>query len=204
MFCDIRGFTPLSESLAPEQVVGILNRYLAAVSAIVAEHGGTVSEFIGDSVLAFFGAPVEHADSPIRAIACAVDMQLAMVPFNKAGAHAGLPELSIGIGINTGEVVVGNIGSERRAKYGAVGHALNLTARVESAALGGQILITGATRAEVIGKVRFRGEKSIYLKGVEGQVKLYDVAGVYLPSPRMVPDFTETHLATSSFKSICK
>lgn len=192
MFCDIRGFTPLSESLAPEQVVGILNRYLGTMSTLVARHGGTVSEFVGDSVLAFFGAPVSHADDPLRAVACAVKMQRAMARFNRESAEAGQPEITIGIGINTGEVVIGNIGSERRAKYGAVGYALNLTSRVEAAAKGGQILITEATRAKIKNNVLLKGERRIHLKGVDGQVKLYEVAGADVPRHRMAPDLVET------------
>ena len=192
MFCDIRGFTPLSENLAPEQVLGILNRYLDTMSAIVANHGGTVSEFVGDSVLAFFGAPVQHANDPLRAVACAVEMQRAMVWLNRKSAGYGLPEITIGIGINTGEVVVGNIGSERRVKYGAVGYVLNVAARVEAAAAGGQILITEATRAKVKRNVLLRGERNVQLKGVAEKMKLYDVEGVNAPKEQMVPHVVES------------
>lgn len=195
MFCDIRGFTPLSESLDPEQVVGILNRYLGTMSAIVARHGGTVSEFMGDALLAFFGAPVAHADSPLRAVVCAVEMQRAMTAFNRDNAQTGLPELGMGIGINTGEVIVGNIGSEHRAKYGVVGHEINLTARVEAATAGGQILITGATLEKAQDHIILRGEQH---KGVEGPVTLYDVDGVTIEQRLMVPDLAENAVALAA------
>jgi len=187
MFSDIRGFTPLSEHLGPEQVVDLLNRYLGEMAAIVEKYGGTVSEFVGDSILAFFGAPVDHSDSPSRAVACAVEMQMAMEAINRDNVQSGLPEVAMGIGVNTGEVVVGNIGSEKRAKYGVVGHAINLTARVESSTIGGQILISSATYEKVKDTVIIKQEQKIRLKGVEEEVVLYDVAGVTLPERMMVP-----------------
>jgi class 3 adenylate cyclase len=188
MFADIRGFTPLSERLDPEQVVDVLNRYLGAMSAVVERHQGTVSEFVGDSVLAFFGAPVAQANSAARAVTCAVEMQVAMEAFNSENAEKGLPELSVGIGINTGEVIVGNIGSERRVKYGVVGHEINLTARVEAATVGGQILVTDATYRAAAETAVIRGEQTFRFKGVEEAVVLYDIAGVNAPKKRLLPE----------------
>jgi len=198
MFSDIRGFTPLSEHLGPEQVVDLLNRYLGDMADIVEKYGGTVSEFVGDAILAFFGAPVDHGDSPSRAVACAVEMQMAMVTINKDNVESGLSEVAMGIGINTGDVIVGNIGSERRAKYGVVGHAINLTARVESSTVGGQILISEATYEKVKDTVIIKQERKLRLKGVDEEVVLYDVAGVTFPERLMVPALHEVPLPLST------
>ncbi|CAB5088881.1 Adenylate cyclase (EC [Olavius algarvensis associated proteobacterium Delta 3] len=198
MFSDIRGFTPLSEHLGPEQVVDLLNRYLGDMADIVEKYGGTVSEFVGDAILAFFGAPVDHGDSPSRAVACAVEMQMAMVTINKDNVESGLSEVAMGIGINTGDVIVGNIGSERRAKYGVVGHAINLTARVESSTIGGQILISEATYDKVKDTVIIKQERKLRLKGVDEEVVLYDVAGVTFPERLMVPALHEVPLPLST------
>lgn len=195
MFCDIRGFTPLSERLEPEQVVSLLNRYLGTMSALVAQHGGTVSEFVGDSILAFFGAPVEHEDSPVRAVACAVEMQAAMEIINRENAGSGLPELGIGIGISTGAVIVGNIGSEKRAKFGVVGREINLAARVESTTVGGQILISGSTYDKIRDNVIIKQERRYHLKGVEKEVTLYDVAGITFKKQLMVPEIKDNSAA---------
>jgi adenylate cyclase len=175
---DLRGFTPMCEQLAPAQVVGILNNYLGAMSDLVADHGGTVDEFIGDAVLAVFGAPVQHADDARRAVACAVAMQHAMAGVNARNHAAGLPAVELGIGLGTGEVVVGNIGSERRAKYGVVGGRVNLTSRISAQAAGGQILASEATVRDAGPTVRCRGPTHVELKGVTGAVAIYEVLGV--------------------------
>ena len=145
MLSDLRGFTPLCENLNPDQVIEVLNRYLSRMSKIIGQYKGTINEFIGDAILTFFGAPIKYGDSPARAVACALAMQLAMEEINRENSDKGLPPLSMGIGINTGEVIVGNIGSKERAKYGVVGHNINLTSRVEGVTLGGQVLITPST-----------------------------------------------------------
>ena len=145
MLSDLRGFTPLTEHLEPDQVVNLLNRYLERMESIISEHQGTINEFLGDAILTFFGAPVHHADHAQKAISCAIAMQLAMPDFNAQNEAVGLPPLSMGIGINTGNVIVGNIGSQNRAKYGVVGHTINLASRVEGSAMGGQVLITEST-----------------------------------------------------------
>jgi class 3 adenylate cyclase len=188
MFSDLRGFTPLSEHLGPEQVVDLLNRYLGRMETIITRHKGTINEFIGDAILTFFGAPVQHPDHARRAVACAVEMQLAMTDFNRQNADIGLPALSMGIGINTGEVIVGNIGSENRAKYGVVGHNINLASRVESATIGGQVLITQSTHDLAKAHLLVRGTRSISFKGVEEDLTLFDVEGVTEPVRMLLPD----------------
>ncbi|MFT4769376.1 MAG: adenylate cyclase [Glaciecola sp.] len=146
MMSDIRGFTTISEQLPPDRVVSMLNRYLGAMTDIILEYGGTIDEFLGDAILAVFGAPRRHDDDPDRAARCALAMQAAMAEINTANRDDGLPELEMGIALNTGNVIAGNIGSERRSKYGFVGHAMNVTSRIEDVAKRGEILIAESTR----------------------------------------------------------
>jgi class 3 adenylate cyclase len=123
----------------------ILNDYLARMTDIIIAHGGTINEFIGDAIFAVYGAPVPHPDHAERAAASALAMQYAMAELNRASAARGWPHFEMGIGLNTGEAVVGNIGSEQRAKYAVVGAAVNLAARVEGCTVGGQIFLSPAT-----------------------------------------------------------
>jgi class 3 adenylate cyclase len=191
MLSDLRGFTPISESLRPDQVIELLNRYLSQMSRIISQYKGTINEFIGDAILTFFGAPVKYEDSPARAVACALAMQLGMEDVNRQNKEKGLPLLYMGIGINTGDAIVGNIGSKERAKYGVVGHNINLASRVEGATIGGQILITASTYEQVKDLVIVRAVRSIRFKGVEEDIDLYDVIGMKAPYNLMLLDVTE-------------
>ncbi|MHC4955868.1 MAG: AAA family ATPase, partial [Planctomycetota bacterium] len=132
MVADLRGFSTLAGRLAPEQVVRLINNYLGVMTEVIIEYGGTIDEFIGDAILVIFGAHVLRPDDAERSIACSLAMQLAMTQVNELNRQCGLPEVAMGIGLNTGEVVVGNIGSMKRAKYGVVGSNVNLASRIES------------------------------------------------------------------------
>ena len=145
LMSDLRGFSTISERRPPETVVEILNIYLGRMADVITDYYGTIDEFIGDAILVIFGAPILREDDALRAVACAIDMQRAMAGVNTQLAERGLPKLEMGIGINTGEVVVGNIGSLKRTKYGVVGSHVNLTARIESYTVGGQVLTTEST-----------------------------------------------------------
>jgi adenylate cyclase len=191
MLSDLRGFTPLCECLNPGQVIDVLNGYLSRMSKIIGQYKGTINEFIGDAILTFFGAPIKYGDSPARAVACALAMQLAMEEINSENTEKGLPYLLMGIGINTGEVIVGNIGSKERAKYGVVGHNINLASRVEGASLGGQVLITPSTYEQVKDLVVVRGIRPVRFKGVEEDIDLYDVVGIKGPYDLVLPDRVE-------------
>ena len=175
---DLRGFTATSERLPPEEVVKILNFYLGYMADVITKYQGTIDEFMGDGILVLFGAPITREDDPTRAVACAIDMQLAMEPVNKQMKEWGLTPLEMGIGINTGEVVVGNIGSLKRTKYGIVGSQVNLTYRIESYTTGGQILISGTTLNEVGSIIQINGEKEVMPKGVKQPITIYDVGGL--------------------------
>ena len=142
LFADIRGFTRLSEHAPPEQVVQLLNKYFSAMSEIIFAHGGTLDKYIGDGLMALFGAPTATPEDACNAVAAASAMQRRMSGINEELRAADLSEISIGIGLHTGEATVGYIGSERRSEYTAIGDTVNLAARLESNSQGGQILIS--------------------------------------------------------------
>ena len=175
---DLRGFATISAQLMPPDVITMLNRYFEHMLDIIARYRGTVNELQGDGILAFFGAPLIADDDPERAIACAIEMQNAMVEINEEQRRCHLPELAMGIGINSGEVVVGNIGSEKRAKYSAVGSAINIAHRIETYTVGGQILISSETYNRVRSLVHTRGTLGVEFKGCNQPVTLYDVIGI--------------------------
>jgi len=178
---DLRGFTATSERLPPETVIQVLNFYLGCMAEVITQYSGTIDEFMGDGILVLFGAPIHREDDAQRAIACAVDMQLAMTKVNAKMKEWDLSALEMGIGIHTGEVVVGNIGSEQRTKYGIVGAPVNLTYRIESFTTGGQVLISQETK-EAAGSVpQIRGEQVIKPKGVARPITIYDVSGAGEP-----------------------
>jgi class 3 adenylate cyclase len=159
-------------------MIDLINRYLARMTPIVLAHGGTINEFIGDAILVLFGAPFERPDDPLRAARCALAMQAAMADLNAENAALGLPPLSMGIGIHTGVVVAGNIGSKEHVKYGVVGPAVNLTARVQGLAAGGQVLLTNAALARVRGMVRVGPALRTRVKGVSEPVVVQPLLGL--------------------------
>ena len=175
---DIRDFTRTTELLEPKQVLELINRYLEQMTDIIIKHGGTIDEFTGDGILVFFGAPIFVADHCTRAVACALDMQKAMEGLNRENARLGLPELQMGIGINSGQLIVGNIGSEKRKKYGAVGIPINLAFRVQAEAEGGEILVSPAVFHNLGGELLVQGTKQCCLKGIEPAITLYQAEGL--------------------------
>lgn len=175
---DLRGFTSLSSRLSPHEIINILNNYFERMMEIIARYRGTVDELQGDGILVFFGAPLSASDDTERAVACAIEMQNAMPGINQAQRQRNLPELSMGIGINTGEVVVGNIGSEKRTKYGAVGSPINTTYRIESHTIGGQILISPTTYQKIQSRLLIQDTMEVDFKGIDQAMTLYDVNGI--------------------------
>ena len=192
MSTDLRGFTAFSDSLPPETVVKILNNYLSEMTTIIEKYSGTIDSFVGDSIMTVFGVPFQRADDAERAIACALEMQLAMPSVNAWNAKNGFPELEMGIGINTGEVVVGNIGSDKRAKYGVVGRNVNLAARVEGYTIGGQILMTEQTGAAVSAPLTLQEFGKVEPKGVLQPVTLFQVSGIGGRHAMALPETDET------------
>jgi adenylate cyclase len=192
LISDLRGFTSLSGGLAPEQVVTILNRYLGTMSEVIMQYQGTIDEFMGDTIFVIFGAPVWREDHAQRAVACAVAMQLAMDVVNQQNRRDGLPAVEMGIGVNTGQVVVGNIGSHKRAKYGVVGAPVNLTSRIESYTVGGQILISAATLQEAGPIVRVQAPVEVEAKGIAEPLTLHEVRGIGGAYQLWLPERDET------------
>ncbi len=178
MMSDVRGFTALTESLTAQQIVSLLNIYLGRMSDVIQLHGGTIEEFIGDGIIAFFGAPITYDDDAARSVAAALAMQLAMEGVNQQNRKSGLPEIEMGIGIATGEAIVGNIGSERRAMYGAIGSTVNLAARIETYTLGGEIYIDDETRNEIGDILKMDRVQEVHPKGFDEPINIHRVIGI--------------------------
>jgi PAS domain S-box-containing protein len=178
LMADLRGFTSLSERLDPREVVALLNRYLSSMVAIIKKCGGTIDQYIGDAIFVLFGAPMWNEDDAQRAVACAVEMQLAMAQINEDNAREGLPEIEMGIGLHTGQVVAGNIGAPERMQYGVIGSHVNLTQRIQACTSGGQILISETTRREVGGILRLGRQLEVNVKGVDRAIALSEVHGI--------------------------
>jgi adenylate cyclase len=192
LMSDLRGFTPLTEGLAPEQVLQLLNSYLAAMADVILAHSGTIDEFVGDGILAIFGAPLARPDDARRAVACAAAMQAALVELNQKNGLEGLPWLEMGVAVHTGEVIVGNIGSERRTKYGVVGSTVNHAGRIESFTVGGQVLLSEATLGAAGDDIRVGARLAIDAKGTREPIVVYDLRGV---GEQRLPDAAEEAVA---------
>lgn len=175
LFSDVRGFTTMSEKLMPQVVVQILNEYFADMTPIVFEHQGLLDKYMGDGLMALFGVPYESADAAVNAVSAAVAMQMRMESVNSDLRAIGLSEIAIGIGINTGPVTVGYIGSEERTDYTAIGDAVNLAARLEKQAQGDQIIISRSTYEALGGRFPVREAGDIMVKGKMLAVQIYEV-----------------------------
>lgn len=178
LMSDLRGFSQISETLKPEDVVEMLNIYLGQMTEVITKYGGTIDEFIGDGILTVFGAPVLGETDALSAVACAVAMQLKMDEVNAELSQRGFPNIEMGIGINTGEVVVGNIGSQIRAKYGVVGSNVNLTGRIEAYTVGGQVFISERTLVEGGGEIVVSKSLEVRMKGFQEAIPIYEVEGI--------------------------
>lgn len=177
MMTDIRGFTSLCERLSPEETISIINRYLSQLIEVIRLHKGIIVDFLGDAILVFFDSLNEPIDAAVkRAACCALDLRKATVAFNEQARKEGLPELQTGIGLNAGEVVVGNIGSSKRTKYGIVGGPVNITHRIQALAEGGDILASEAFLRHLADELETTKSFRANLKGIEEQVTLYLLA----------------------------
>jgi class 3 adenylate cyclase len=192
MMTDLRGFTSISERLPAEKCVNMINNYLDVMTDVILKYQGTIDEFIGDAILVIFGAPIQREDDAQRAVACAIEMQLAMKLVNEKNKQDGLPEVVMGIGLNTGEIVVGNIGSHKRTKYGVVGSNVNLTSRIESYTVGGQTLVSQRTIDACGPIVRIDDQMEVMPKGVKNPIIISEVGGIggeyniYLPEKKEI------------------
>lgn len=175
LFADIRGFTRISEHAPPEKIVGLLNRYFSAMTDIIFAHGGTLDKYLGDGLMALFGAPTATPDDASNALNAAVAMQRRLLGINRELREEGFPEIGVGMGLHTGEVIVGYIGSDRRSEYTAIGDTVNTSSRLESNALGGQILISDATAKAAHSRYKLKPRDAIMVKNRQQPVDLWEV-----------------------------
>ena len=181
LMSDLRGFTALAARLPPQQVIEFLNVYLEAMVDVISRYEGTIDEIIGDGILVIFGAPVACTDHAAKAVACALAMQLASNKVNAQLAARGATEVEMGIGIHTGRVIVGNVGSLRRTKYAAVGSNVNLAGRIESFTTGGQVLISESTRQQIKSELRIDAHFQVEPKGATSSIQLHEIGAIGPP-----------------------
>lgn len=179
LFSDIRGFTSISEKIPPEALVGLLNEYFTAMTDIVFKYEGYLDKYIGDAIMAVYGAPVEQEDHTLKACLTAIEMMEMLRYLQKKWESEGLPRIDIGIGINTGKMIVGNMGSKRRFNYTAVGDNVNLASRLEGLTkdYGAPIVISETVYEKVKGKLQCRELGSVKVKGKEIPTKVYELIG---------------------------
>ncbi len=180
MFTDIRGFTTLAEHMEPEEVVHDLNDYFSEMVEVVFRHGGTVDKYIGDGIMAIFGAPLPQPDHAYQAVRAASSMRQALRSLNERRVRAGKPPLEFGVGLHTGECVIGNIGTSERMDYTAVGDAVNTASRIEGLTkdLGLDILLSGGTYRHVAGRVRTEARPPLQVKGRVGSLEVHHLLEV--------------------------
>lgn len=187
LLADLRGFTAITATLPAGAVITMLNRCLGRMNEIVSRHHGVIDKFMGDSIMVLFGVPARQPDDVKRALACAIEMQLAMVEINNQDREDGIPDLSMGIGINTGNVTAGKIGSDFYSEYTVIGDEVNLTSRIEAFSLRGQILISENTRDRCRDFITVSEAMEVFVKGKAHPVKLrelYAIPSLGLEVPR--------------------
>jgi adenylate cyclase len=177
LFCDLRDFTTLSEKKTAQQIVALLNEYFTHMVDCVMAEGGVVDKYIGDNIMAVFGAPVTRPDDAKRAVRAAIRMRQALAKLNDSFVERGMDRLRFGIGLHSGEVVAGNIGSSRRMEYTVIGDAVNLASRLESKTkeLGTDILISEATRERLDATIATELIGEVHVKGRAQPVQIYKV-----------------------------
>jgi adenylate cyclase len=178
LFCDIRGFTSMSERLTPEQVVNLLNEFYTLMIETVSKHDGTLEKFLGDAVMAVFGAPIAHPDHAARAVLTALDMRAAVADLAKRRREQGLAPFEVGIGVSLGEVVAGTVGTEERMEYTVIGDSVNVASRLQDRAKAGSILLSRRTYDAVRDLVDAKALGALKVKGKEAEVEVYEVRGL--------------------------
>jgi class 3 adenylate cyclase len=181
MFTDIRGFTTMSEMMGVEDAVTMLNHYFGVMVDVIHKYRGTVIEFLGDGIFAIFGAPVAYENHIDSAVACAVEMQIAMEEVNEWNLKNRYPILEMGVGINSGESIVGNIGSPKSMKYNVIGSNVNLASRIETFSTGGQVLISEASYNAIKSELHVEQTLEVSPKGVKAPITVYQIGGIGAP-----------------------
>lgn len=195
LMSDLRGFTAMCEHMEPQDVTASLNHYFHEMYEEISRYHGTLIEFLGDGLFIIFGAPLENPHHASDAVAAALGMQSRMEEVNRWNREHGYEPLSMGIGINTGPVILGNIGSDRRTKYGVMGANVNLTGRIESYTTAGEILISPSTRAAVPEELSVKREFPAQPKGVKEELTITQVVGIGAPYDRYITETEEVFTA---------
>lgn len=188
LFSDLRGFTIITDTYSASEVIRMLNRYFTEMTEIIARYDGTVDKFIGDSIMALFIDSAERPKASERAVCCAAAMQIAMDEINEDNELQGMPKIYMGIGINTGRVVTGRVGSELHSEYTVIGQEVNLASRIEASTLRGQILLSENTFTQVEHIVRAKEPFSVTVKGKKDPLRLYELIAVDAPHNLVVPE----------------
>jgi adenylate cyclase len=178
LFLDVRGFSDLSRLMPPRDVVALLNTYFEVIIEVIFKHHGTVSKFIGDAIMAVWGAPFAVEDAPMRAVRTAAEIQQRVSVLNQERRERGQPTIDVGIGVHSGAAIAGNLGSERRMEYAVVGDEVSLAQRLEASAEAGQILLTQATFERVRERVESRERAPMQIKGRAAPIWTYEVIGL--------------------------
>lgn len=178
IFSDLRGFTAISEIMDAQQLIEMLNHYLELMIGVISRFQGTILEFIGDAIVAVFGAPVSTDKAEEDAVYCAVQMQQMMEQVNRFNNKKGYPELEMGVAVHTGEVIIGNIGSQKKLKYDIIGKHVNLTSRIESYSVGGQVLISKQTVRGISKELHISAKKEVWPKGMKEPIMIYEILGI--------------------------
>lgn len=175
MFADIRGFTSLSEKMPPEKIVELLNEYFTRVTDIIFDCGGTLDKYIGDAVMAVFGAPISKGNDAVNAVKAATEIQRFLVEMNRDAAARQWPEIKVGIGINTGIVTAGNIGSPKRIDYTVIGDSVNIASRLMSNAKPGQVIVSMDTAAELEAEFTMKPLPPLTVKGKSQPLEAFEI-----------------------------
>jgi adenylate cyclase len=175
LFCDVRGFARLAHRAAPETIVDLLNILFTEMAAEIFEHQGTLNKYLGDGLMALFGAPVGGETDAVNAVSAAIGMQRRIKEVNLQLAAKGLPKVTLGIGINTGEATVGCIGAEQRSEYTAIGDTVNIASRIEGIANPGQVLVTRETAKELGDKFHLSDPWTVEVKHIDEPVQIHSV-----------------------------
>ena len=187
LFSDIRGFTTMSDGRPPQEIVNTLNEYFEVMVDILFKYSGTLDKFVGDEIIGLFGAPIAIEDAPFKAVACALAMLQALEEFNRTRAAENQTAIRIGVGINTGNVITGAIGSTRALQYTAIGDAMNVASRLVNVAGSGEIIVSENTYRQVAGRIEATQLPPVKVKGKAEELKVFRITGLRKP-PTQTPN----------------
>jgi adenylate cyclase len=193
LYADIRGFTAMSESRPPPEIVAMLNEYFEVMVEVLFRMNGTLDKYIGDEIMALFGAPLAMPNAPLSAVQCAVEMQRVLAEFNRTRRAENLDPIKIGIGINTGPVVTGAIGSSRTLQYTAIGDPVNVASRLCNLAKAGDIIVAETTMRNLRDEFEAITLPPVKVKGRNEELRIFNVIGTKQRTDWNRQEFTRPH-----------